>query len=529
MRERGTPLLKRLLREETGQTIVMVLLTLTGMIGLAGISMDMGHGFYAYEELKASTNAAALAGAAALPNTTTATANVISYSSETGDHNYSPVLQNVTATPTFLCLSSVTSLGVMCTTSSGASGGYNALKVKQTAQVSTWFAKLFGVSTFNISATSTAMPHGGANTPWNIAVILDTTNSMSNSDSGKQCSGTQISCALQGVQVLLENLSPCALNITCTSSTAPVDSVSLYVFPPVLATTASNDYGNGSCPTSAPTHEYYTVPTLPAAWTYQIVPYSNDFRTTDTSTSLNTSSDIVIAAGGAGCSGITAPGGAGTYYAQVIYQAQSDLEAQQKSNPGSQNAMIILSDGDATATVTCTSSGGSGKGGSGKGGSSSSDCSTSNKTISSSSDLQASSTNSLNGVAFNNPNSYTYPSAIGECGQAVQAAQTAATTPNSNGDAGTVVYTIGYGAETSGCTTDSNYSGSFTGGWASWGPGDSPCQALAAMASSGANFYSDDGDGCASTNQTNYTQLTAIFKAIAVGLTQPRLIPNGTT
>jgi hypothetical protein len=49
------------------------------------------------------------------------------------------------------------------------------------------------------------------------------------------------------------------------------------------------------------------------------------------------------------------------------------------------------------------------------------------------------------------------------------------------------------------------------------------------MASSAANFYSDNGNGCSSTNQTNFTQLTAIFKAIAQGLTVPRLVPNGTT
>lgn len=515
MRTRGTPsMLKRLLREETGQTLVLVLLCLTGAIGLAGVSMDMGHGFYAYEELKASTNAAAMAGAGGLPDTTTATNNVTAYSSASGDHNYTPMLSNVSTTVTFKCSSSLSNLGILCLTSSGATGGYNAVQVKQTAQVQTWFAKMFGISSFTLSATSTAAKAGGTNTPWNIAIILDTTKSMSDPDSGSQCSGTQISCALLGVQALLGDLSPCALNVTCTSSTTPVDSVSLFVFPPVLATTAKNDYGNGSCPTSAPTHEYYEVPTLPSspassAWTYQIVPFSNDYRSSDATTSLNSASDIVIAAGGGGCTGITAPGGAGTYYAQAIYVAETALEAQQKAYPGSQNAMIILSDGDATASVTYTSS--------------------KDTAISSTSDLQPSGTNSLNGVAFNNPKSYTYPSALGECGQAVQAAQTVATGPNGNGLPGTVVYTIGYGSETSGCTTDATYSGSYTSGWSSWGPGDSPCQALAAMASSAANFYSDDGNGCASTNQTNFTKLTTIFRAIAQGLTTPRMIPNGTT
>jgi hypothetical protein len=508
MHPRGTPSkLKRLLREETGQTLVFVLLCLTGVIGLAGISMDMGHGFYAYEELKASTNAAAMAGAEGLPDTGTATSNVTAYSSATGDHNYTPIFSNVTTTVSFECYSALTNIGMICTTASGSTGGYNAVQVKQSAQVQTWFAKMFGVSSFNLNATSTAAKAGGTNTPWNIAIILDTTASMAAKDSGVQCSGTQISCALLGVQALLADLSPCALNTTCTSSTSPVDSVSLFVFPPVLGTTASKDYGNGSCPTSAPTHEWYEVPTLPTTWTYQIVPFSNDYRTTDATTGLDSASDIVIAAGGAGCSGISAPGGAGTYYAQAIYAAETALEAQQKANPGSQNAMIILSDGDATSTVTYTDK--------------------TDTAITSTSELQPSATKSLNGVAFNNPTSYTYPSAVGECGQAVQAAQKVASSPNGNNLAGTVVYTIGYGAETSGCTTDSKYSGSYTSGWSSWGPGDSPCQALMAMASNAQNFFSDDGDGCASVNQANFTQLTSIFHVITSNLSAPRIIPNG--
>jgi len=49
------------------------------------------------------------------------------------------------------------------------------------------------------------------------------------------------------------------------------------------------------------------------------------------------------------------------------------------------------------------------------------------------------------------------------------------------------------------------------------------------MASTAADFYSDDGAGCASPNQSNYTKLTQIFLAITANLTHPRLIPNGTT
>ncbi len=232
--------------------------------------------------------------------------------------------------------------------------------------------------------------------------------------------------------------------------------------------------------------------------TYQVIPFSSNYRTSDSATTLNTAADIVIASGGSGCAGITAPGGEGTYYAQVIYAAQAALVAEQNANPGSQNAMIILSDGDATSSA------------------------------SSGQIAVASGGGTLNGTGGNT--SYTYPSALGECGQAVQAAYDAANNSSYNNTGSfTRVYTIGYGAETSGCTTDKTYSATVTGGGGSWGPGDSPCQSIAAMASDPGYFYSDDANGCASSNGTNYTQLTQIFQAIATSFSTPRLVPNTTT
>lgn len=506
--------LGQLWKNERGQALVILSIGLTAFIGLAGVTIETGHAYYAYQRLEASTNAAALAGAQAMPNTTQATTNVNTYSSITGGLNATSLLTNVQVTPTFVCSTTVTGMNVACVTSTGSSGGSNAIKVTQTAQVPSWFAGMFGFKTFNLSYTAMAAMRGGMDTPWNIAVVLDTTKSMSTQDSGKQCSGTQISCAIQGVQALLDDLQPCQLGQTCTASgSAAVDNVALYVFPPVTSTTAPYDYCSGG--TSSPTHGYYWVPTLnsssPSAntgMTYQIIPYSNNYRTSDAVTTLNTSANIVKATGytGTSCSGISAPGGAGTYYAQVIYQAQSDLVAEQTANKGSQNAMIILTDGEATATVTCTVT----------------PCSTTNKTLSTSSDLQPSATSSLNGVPWNNPNSYTYPSAVGTCGQAVQAAVAAA-------NAGTNVITIGYGTEMTGCTQDATYSyTSPSTWWASWGSGDNPCNAIKAMASSAINFYSDDANGCAATVPTNaqFTKLTQIFQQITNNMTMPRLIPS---
>jgi hypothetical protein len=64
----------------------------------------------------------------------------------------------------------------------------------------------------------------------------------------------------------------------------------------------------------------------------------------------------------------------------------------------------------------------------------------------------------------------------------------------------------------------------------SWAAGKQACDALAAMASSQVNFYSDDGNGCQATapSNQNLTKLTAIFHAITSNLSTPRLIPAGT-
>jgi Flp pilus assembly protein TadG len=514
MRFSRNSILGKLLGDQRGQTLPFTAVILTSLMGLSGMAVDAGHGYYAYERLKVATNAATLAGAAGMPNTDTAQSNVNTYSSAaTQDKNYlGSLVSSVVTTTTFSCSSTVSSkLGVTCETSSGGTGGYNALTVKQTATVKTWFGSLFGIPQFNIAASSMAAMKGGSNQPWNIAIILDTTASMGDRDSGAQCSGTQIQCAIEGVQQLLENLQPCPTSLTCSSTSKYVDDVALYVFPPVLSTTAKYDYCSGG---TTPTHEYYEVPALSTSpvWTYQIINYSHDFKTVGgAGSTLATGSSIVKALGytGGGCSGIQAPGGAGTYYAQVIAQAQADLLVQQTNNPGSQSAMIILTDGNATSSTNYTVSRGV-------------------ATFSSTSQLQPSTTNSMNGISTNNPNSFTYPSAVGECGQAVYESQLAT-------KAGTDVYTIGYGALTSGsssnCASDLTYSftGSTTYGGGPWGPHDSPCQALAAMASDAAHFYSDDADGCAATTNLDYTTFKSIFTKISSDLTAARLIPLGTT
>ncbi len=505
MKMHKVSLLRRLLKDTCGQSAPMLAVSMIAIIGVAGITVDLGHAYVARQQLQTSTNVAALAGATAMPDTTAATAQVIAYSAQTGQKSATPNLTNVVITPTFQCLTTlISNMGLGCATSTGTqTGSFNVLKVTQTAKVPLWFGGMFHVPAFNIGATATAAMAGGQNTPWNIAIVIDTTQSMTSSDGGLQCSGTRETCAMLGVQALMNLMYPCAAGATCTGTgISPVDSVSLFVFPSVLTSQAKDYY---TCPTTSPTVEPYTFQNVsttspnynpPVTYTYQVAPtpkgttgntvatFSNDYKSTDASTTLNNSSQTVIAAGGkSGCAGIVGKGGEGTYYAQAIYAAQAALIAQRAAIPGSQNAMIILGDGDMSSSA--------------------------------SSGEMVAQTGTLNGTGSgSNKNSYTYPSALGQCGQAIIAAQAATS-------AGTRVYTVGYGAATSGtCSTDKNYSAY---------KGVQACTALADMASSPGYFFSDDGNGCTSPGQLSYTKLTQIFQAISRNLTTPRLVPNGTT
>jgi hypothetical protein len=344
---------------------------------------------------------------------------------------------------------------------------------------------------------------GGATTPYNVAVILDTTDSMSGT-SDSNCGGlTRLKCAESGVQTLLQGLSPCAATGCGSLGTNqnyanPVDRVAMFTFPNFTTATAANQYDCGS---SSATPQVYTFPAVGASSmtpmpyitgtstnptltpmtyldTYGIGDangFVSDYRSSDTATSLTTSSDIVQAVGGkSGCTAINGPGGEGTYYAGVIYAAQAALTAEAKAYPGSQNVLILVSDGEATAKSTQMATG----------------------------------TQSTT-VATNNG---TYPSYVSECAQAVTAAQYATSQ-------GTIVYSVAYGSESSGCTTDT--SGRYT----------SPCNTMQDIASSSATFYSDYNQS-GSTADKNCTAgkpvstLNDIFTQIATNLTVSRLIPN---
>lgn len=491
--------LTRLVADESGQVLPWMVFLMVLFIGAAGITVDLGHAYACYRELQSSTDAAALAAGYELGQSTATVASVkaaaSSYSSVTGGENVNANLPSPSITTNLACSTAVTNLGVPCNLSPT---GDNVVQVIQSVTIPTYFMKAFrifgvqGASSVALTAVSTAAARGATNAQYNVAIVIDTTASMGSSDSDANCNNTRIYCALQGVQTLLQSLSACTptgSGSNCSGGSS-FDTVSMFTFPNIQANDASDDT---TCPTSNPAIPYYSTPAIGAAWsaptgtsaTYQVTDYLSNYSSTGKiNGALNTSSGLAIAAGGSttsNCKGMQTPGGDGTYYAAAIYAAQASLVAAQANNPGSQNALVILSDGDANSTK-----------------------------------INVTGTVQQAGWQYN-PQApaltVNYPSSADQCQQAIDAANFATYQ-------GTTVYTIAYGASSSGCSSDSS------------GPkkGLSPCSALQQMASSPADFFSDatasqNKGQCTSSSNPNLS-LNQIFKSVATSFTVTRLVPN---
>jgi hypothetical protein len=453
-----------------------------GFIALIGVSatvVDVGNVYSAHQELVAASEAAALAGAYDVPAQTTAqtTSDAQAMSAVTGGSNTHRDLTSVTIATSFRCL---TSVGVACQAPPGSGTPINAVVVKQQADVPTFFAAIFGIKYFHISATATAVPGSGPVGPANIAIVLDTTGSMNLADTNCTVPGnlnpSRLQCALSATQTLLTMLNPCMVGRSSCGAAIngkvanPVDQVALFVFPGLKAVSAAplsdppvqapTASNDFTCPTSNPSITSYN--SNPG---YMILPYQSDFRTSD-SNGLNTGSHLVTAVGGGSCSGMAAPGGEGTFYAGAIAAAQSYIAA--NAITGVKNYIVLLSDGDAESNST-----------------------------------------QMAGAA-------THYSTTNECHQAITAAQNAQA-------AGTHIYTIAYGAEAAGCTTDS--------------PAITPCQTMQGIASTPTStyFFGDvnqsggGGDSTCVNNARPISNLNQAFAAIAADLSAARLVPNNAT
>ncbi|MGA2558229.1 MAG: pilus assembly protein TadG-related protein [Terracidiphilus sp.] len=519
------------LSDQRGQVLPWVAFMMVLFLGIGAFVLDIGHAYMSYRQLQAATDAAALAGARDIYSSA-AVSTASNFAATTGGSNTYSTLQNVSMAPGWPkleCLTTVANMGILCE----GPGAANAIQVKEQAIVPTFFAQIFGIKQMTISAVATATK--GKPVPLNVALLIDTTLSMDDTDSN--CSNTQLGCAMTGAQNLLAGLAP------------SVDAVSVFTFPNIDPNTANNDK-NCSPPQSLNPSFYstptpglatalpYSFPTLPSSastgyqvptgtGTYQITSFSKDYRSSDASNSPNSNSTLVSTVGQPATSttpavsGCLAPpnqaGEFGTYLAGVIYAAQASLAAEYaqeiSASPTSQpiNIMIVLSDGNSNASTRYG---------------------VSNQFF-----------------VTNNPSaSGTYPSDVGDCGQAVVAA-------SASKSAGTLIYAVAYGSpatgsfswnsndisdsiNNAGCPTDQNsfFSAFHLGSNTSAYPGISPCQTMQDIASTPNSeyFYSDynqsgSNSQCYSSNTESPSALADIFATIAGKLSKARLIPDSTT
>lgn len=452
--------------QETGQALPWMALLMTLFIAVTGLVIDLGHVMVVHSQLQNSADAAALAGASALPDSSFS-AVATNYSAASGGRNSLSSLPGVQTTVTGKCLATLTNWGIPCV----APTSYNALRVTQSVTVPLWFLGVIGKHNLTLTAAATASMRGAQRAPYNVAIILDTTQSMKSSDTAGNCTGTRLSCALSGVRIFLSNLSPCMSGLaTCGTATNgrvanAVDEVAIFTYPGLTSGGAKYDYNGGSLSSSYISKYYDTATSNYSTLSeYQVLPLSSDYRSSDTSSTLSIGSNLALLAGTKQGTGMQAVGGVGTYYAGAIRMAQSYLAAQSGSRANAQNVIIVLSDGDA----------------------------------------QASSTNMPNA----SKTSGTYPSSKNQCHQAITAASDARA-------AGTQVYVVAYGASNgSTCSTDS--------------PTISACSTLSQMASSPAAFFTDQSSknsGCTSPSRPT-TDLNTIFTEIAGYMSVARLIPD---
>jgi Flp pilus assembly protein TadG len=553
-------------------TAVTVALLVPVLVGLAGFSIDIGHLALIQKELQASTDAAALAGGYNIP-VNTAVSTATTYSAGSGDKNAMAGGVSGTMVTGYPKLKCLTTTNVTCVGTELA-GGANAIQVSETATVPMWFAQILGFGSYTLSSTSTASARGGIGESLNVMIILDTTASMSgtiDNGCGLGSSSSRLACAEAGVKALLTGLNP------------NLDYVGLMVFPGLQSTSeASNAATCGQSTSASDLQQYGNSPV------YQIAALNNDFKSSSTATTINTGSTIAkgIGQGGSGCtSGISAPGGEGTYFAAPFQQAQAALLALSSTqSPPSQNVIVFLSDGGANATkiqtsyrawigacaptcaasttmtvTSCSPCAGStstaqqgplaagdtitsgaaagttitsqltGPGGcTSPGVGSCTAGATGTYQVSTSQKVGSSGTPaSMIAAATMSLNGKTYPQNLDECQQTIDAARAAAS-------AGTWVYSIAYGADnaTGDCTTDTtSIASGITAPLSS-------CTEMANIANSPGHindltkFYSNGNNGQVCTNAlaaNTIANLVSLFSNLSTSLTEPRLIPNDTT
>ncbi|TAJ24662.1 MAG: hypothetical protein EPO67_22930 [Reyranella sp.] len=417
-------------RDRKGSVLVIFATALPVLVGLTGLTVDVGRALAVKSALSSQTQAAAMAGAYAMQSANATQQTVTAAINAWTAANPMTSATVTTSAPTLKCVTSTSSLPSCNGTSP------NAVTVTQTATVTTYFLGAVGRESFTLTSTATAAKAGGNAKSLNVMFVLDATGSMGDTDSNCTIPNvnnpSRFKCALHSIQSVLKVM-PTSL-----------DKVGLMIFP---GTSTQYSPTSHPCPTQPNSVPYYTNNIK-----YQIgTTLDNTYN--DGAGNLNNASPMIQAVGNgtALTACVTNKGGQGSHAAEVIAKAQAAMPA---VVAGTQNVIIFLSDGDVSASLS----------------------------------------------QLNNQSSKVSK----QCGQAVTAAQAATA-------AGTKVYSVAYGAGTSGCSSDDTYK---------------PCSTMKAIASDSTTFYTTNTSCNINGSANSVTKLPDIFKAITTSLTKPRLIPN---
>jgi Flp pilus assembly protein TadG len=293
------------LRDERGQSLVLVVLFLVVLLGISALVLDVGHAYLVQRRLQASTDAAALAGADGLPTVAAATALANQYGA--GGSNTPIGVDNVQMSVSTSCLA----------TAPGCSPA-NAVSVTESASVPTIFAKVLGINSFTVHASATACSPCSTK-PLDVMLVLDRTGSMCTTDTGAddhpEC--TDMQNARGGLETFLGYMDP------------TLDRVGFAVLPPAASQT-------DACPfTAGP----YTSPND----NYVLVPLTNQYKLANGKLDTTGGSPLVSA-----IECVTAAGT--TSYANALEAAQAELV--KDGRPGVQKIIVFMSDGAANTGPT---------------------------------------------------------------------------------------------------------------------------------------------------------------------------------
>ncbi len=556
MRMKMVSFLRKAIAEQSGQTMVMVVLAMSSLCAMAGLTLDVGHAYVVRTELQTAVNAGGLAAAEYIyANQSLDPSIVQSTAQNLVNENPIPGL-TPTITASLTCLKSLLVSPATCTTV-----GNNAVVVTGSVNVPTYFMRIFGYTQMTINAKAKAS--WGVPKPFNIAIIVDATGSMFSTDPNCPVPGsTAEECAMTGVQSLLTTMGLACVDgqtTQClTTSKAAVYRVALFTFPNISMTDVVKDWcgasgssvqyqlytfpipqGEGSTAGYGPNgYITYTtastgsgknkVPGVATEITYLVTQHTADTTHIDTygfssdyyagTNTLNASSILVKAVGnGSAKTCLKEPtGNPGdptyygsnccygiTYQAAAIYAAQAELDAEQVQTTAlginATNAIIFVSDGQANAP--------------------------SNQFVATNDTVTGNGYVTQTGTGK-------YPDSTQDCQQTIMAAEYAIAQ-------GTRVYGVAYGTEANGCATDTKVVASGTLNVPVPNP-DTPCVTMEDLSSntpgnagnlSDAYFYAEGGSGkagCSSTSSSS-TNVLDIFPAIALTMSQPRLVANNAT